>query len=463
MIDPSNQRSIQRYKYNLRNVLILASLVCLSCHVQQKEKTPPNILIIFTDDQGYGDLSCYGASEYQTPNIDRLASEGIRFTNFYVPATVCTPSRAALLTGSYPKRVGLHEAVLFPFSDTGLSPDEFTMAEMLKNVGYQTACIGKWHLGHHKKFMPNQQGFDYFFGVPYSNDMDSHFYEDRNFQSPPLPLYENENLLESGPDQRYLTQRYTDSAINFIKQHGDSQFFIYLAHNMPHIPLYVSEPFEQKTPYGLYGDVISELDWNVGRLVQALKDGGLFENTIIVFTSDNGPYQAINAGSAKPLRGWKAQTWEGGQRVPGIITWPDQIPSGVVSNEVVTTMDLLPTFAAITASELPKSRTIDGRNIQEFLLEPNNNILDSDPFFYYGRAGILEAVRLGKWKLHLSKTLGNSATSGQFSIALYNLEKDIGEKDNLVEQYPEVTNQLKLLISSFDNRLNQEARPVGIL
>ncbi|MEC3908478.1 sulfatase [Tamlana sp. 2201CG12-4] len=438
-------------------LLLLFALLTMSCQIKpdNKDGSKPNVIIIFTDDQGYADLSCYGATAYQTPHLDHLAAQGIRFTDFYVPATVCTPSRAALLTGAYPKRVGMHKGVLRPFSDTGLSPDEYTMAEMLKDVGYQTACIGKWHLGHHPEFMPNNQGFDYYFGVPYSNDMDSYYYSTVNFQSPPLPLYENEKQIEAGPDQRYLTKRFTDVAIDYIKEHKEASFFVYLAHIMPHIPLHASEDFEGKTSYGLYGDVITELDWNVGRLVTFLKKEGLFENTIIVYTSDNGPHQAVNEGSAKPLRGWKTQTWEGGQRVPGIITWPKEIPSKIVSDELITTMDLMPTLAAITKGTLPNDKPVDGRNIEHFLKNPVSKIEES-PFFYYATNGEVEAVRMGKWKLHIAKRAHQN-----FSVTLYDLQNDVGEKNNLADKHPEIVDQLQTVIANFDEQLTKEIRPVG--
>lgn len=449
--------------YRLFLVFLIVAVCNMGCQTSSGEKAAkqPNVVIIFTDDQGYADLSSYGATAFETPNIDQLAADGIRFTDFYVAATVCTPSRAALMTGSYPKRVGLHESVLRPFSTTGLSPDEFTMAEMLGQVGYKTACVGKWHLGHQKKFMPNNQGFDYFFGVPYSNDMDSYYYRGVDFQSPPLPLYENETQIEAGPDQKYLTRRFTDAAIDFVKNNGEKPFFLYLAHIMPHIPLHASEDFDGKTSYGLYGDVISELDWNVGRLTDYLKAEGLYDDTIIIYTSDNGPHRAAGEGSALPLRGWKTQTWEGGQRVPGIITWPAQIPSEFVSNEPVTTMDLMPTLAAITGARLPTDRRIDGRNIADFLRKPSTG-LDDEPIFYYATNGVVEAVRLGKWKLHIAKSRG-FARDQTFSPSLFNLEEDISEVQNLAEEHPEVVNKLQALIQEFDEQLTREARPVGSL
>nr|WP_299385891.1 sulfatase [Allomuricauda sp.] len=447
-------------------MFLTAALAIGACQTKNRDKASgqktekPNVIIIFTDDQGYADLSSYGATKFQTPNLDSLVAAGIRFTDFYVPATVCTPSRAALLTGSYPKRVGLHESVLRPFSDTGLSPNEYTMAEMLKDVGYQTACVGKWHLGHQPEFMPNRQGFDHYFGVPYSNDMDSHYYKGIDFQSPPLPLYHNEEQIESSPDQRYLTRRFTDEAISYIGNHREKgPFFLYLAHIMPHIPLHVSEEFDGKTSYGLYGDVITELDANVGRLVNFLKREGLFDNTILIYTSDNGPHHDLNAGSAFPLRGWKTQTWEGGQRVPGIIVWPDQIPANVVSNEPISTMDIMPTLAAFSGANLPEDITIDGRNIAGFLKNPGQTLPET-PFFYYATNGNVEAVRLGDWKLHIAKSRGRKEAD-TFPISLFNLKEDVGEQVNLAGEHPNKVEMLQQLILDFDAQLKQQARPVG--
>lgn len=443
-------------------ICLVISTMLSFCKSPQKERganIKPNVIVILTDDQGYADLSSFGATAYQTPHIDQLASEGIRFTDFYVPATVCTPSRAALMTGSYPKRVGLHESVLRPYSTTGLSPDEYTMAEMFADAGYRTACMGKWHLGHYEEFMPNRQGFDHFFGVPYSNDMDSYFYQNLNFQSPPLPLYENSVQIESSPDQRHLTRRFTDAAIEFIKKE-EKPFFVYLAHIMPHIPLHVSEEFEGKTSYGVYGDVIAEIDWNVGRLISFLKEEGLYDNTIIVYTSDNGPHEDVNAGSANPLRGWKTQTWEGGQRVPGIITWPAQIPTNVVSDQLVTTLDMMPTFASIVGASLPADRTLDGRDIVSLLKNPKGTRLTDTPFFYYALNGDVEAVRLGKWKLHVAKSKGHDEED-VFPVSLFDLENDISEQENVADQNPEIVKKLQVHIAKFDKHLTENARPVG--
>lgn len=436
--------------------LVVVSLTSVSCTKQSDQK--PNIIVFFTDDQGYADVGCYGAEGFETPHLDQLAKEGIRFTDFYVPATVCTPSRAGLLTGQYPKRVNLHEAVVFPFSEHGLEPEAYTMAEMLKENGYTTACIGKWHLGHQEKYMPNNQGFDYFYGVPYSNDMDNHFYKHMNFQAPPLPFYRNTELIEAGPDQRYLTRRYTEETIKRIKNRGDQPFFIYLAHNMPHLPLYVSEAFAGKSEKGLYGDVIMELDWSMGEIVKALKEEGIYDNTIMVFTSDNGP----RVGSAKPLRGLKAETWEGGQRVPGIIAWPEEIPAGQVCDELVSTLDLFPTFAKIAGATVTSEMQLDGVDITKLLRNSQTTKLEPRPFFFYARNGNPEAVRLGKWKLHMAKSIGwNPDNEGDFEIALYNLESDVRERTNVASKHPEVVSKLRLLIDQFDVQLEKERQSLS--
>ncbi len=443
-----------RSSYNLYTKIIivfLLVLVTMACkNENNKTEKKPNIIIFFTDDQGYADVGCYGAKGFETPHFDSLASEGIRFTNFYVPATVCTPSRAGLLTGRYPKRSNLHEAVLFPFSEGGLSTDEYTMAEMLKENGYTTSCIGKWHLGHNKSFMPNNHGFDQFYGVPYSNDMDNHYYKHIDFQSPPLPFYRNTELIESGPDQQFLTKRYTEEAINQIKNRSKKPFFIYLAHNMPHTPLHASPAFKGKSKKGLYGDVIMELDWSAGEIVKTLKEEGIYENTIFIFTSDNGP----RVGSAKPLRGRKAETWDGGQRVPGIIVWPGKIPRGIISDDFVSTLDLYLTLASISGAKIPNDLIMDGLDINKYLLHTETTKIPERPFYFYAKNGEMEAFRLGKWKLHIKKSRGwNTDKDGDFPVSLYNLDTDISEKNNVVKQYPEVVEKLTQLMSEFDAKL----------
>jgi len=420
----------------------------------------PNFIVILTDDQGYGDTGRYGAVGFETPSLDRLADEGIRFTDFYVPATVCTPSRAALLTGSYPKRVGLHEAVLFPYSEHGLNPDETTLPELLKPLGYRTGMIGKWHLGHHPEFMPTRQGFDEFFGVPYSNDMDGFFYRDRDFQSPPLPLYRNETLVEEGPDQALLTRRYTEEAIRFIREHADEPFFLYVAHNMPHLPLHASEAFAGTSERGLYGDVIQEIDWSVGEILGTVQDLGIDGRTLMVFTSDNGPVLRPDAGSAGPLRGGKATTWEGGPRVPGIVRWPGRIPAGRVSREVATTMDLLPTILTLAGGSLPDGLVIDGHDISTLLFEPDETESPYDALYFYSRNGPVEAIREGRWKLHVAKSRGWTA-EGEFPVSLFDLEADPGESRNVAADHPDIVERLRAKLEAFDARLTREARPAG--
>ncbi|UCS92108.1 sulfatase [Echinicola marina] len=442
-------------KKNLFNyILVVFTTFLFTAGIHQDTNaatTPPNIIIFFTDDQGYADVGSYGAEGYETPNFDELAANGIRFTDFYVPATVCTPSRAGLLTGRYPKRSDLHEAVLFPYSEGGLAPEEYTMAEMLKASGYTTSCIGKWHLGHKEVYMPNNQGFDEFYGVPYSNDMDGYYYKNNDFQSPPLPFYRNTELIEEGPDQHYLTKRYTEETIRQIQGRGEKPFFIYLAHNMPHKPLYASPEFEGKSGKGIYADVIMELDWSMGEIVKTLKEEGIYDNTIIIFTSDNGP----QVGSAKPLRGKKAQTWEGGQRVPGIISWPAAIPAGIESHQFVSTMDLFPTLAHIAGAKIPEDLKMDGMDISKHLYKPNKTTLPERPLYYFARNGKVEAVRLGKWKLHIEKSIGwNQQDNGTFTVSLYNLDEDISEESNVADKYPDMVKKLTSMIKAAEEDIS---------
>ena len=407
----------------------------------------PNVVIVFTDDQGYGDVGVYGATGFQTPNLDRMAAEGVRFTAFYVPAPVCTPSRAALMTGSYPMRVGLANRVLFPYSQHGLNPDEVTVAEVLKGVGYRTKAIGKWHLGHQKKFFPTRQGFDEYFGIPYSNDMGSHDYRAQGIVSPPLPIYRNEELVDQHPSQALLTKRWTAAAVEFIERDAPEPFFLYVAHSMPHLPIDASSDFKGKTEHGLYGDVIEEVDWSVGEILAALQRKGVDENTLVVFTTDNGPVVQSatqlghRSGAAGPLRGNKNTTWEGGMRVPGIMRWPAKIPAGQVCRELATTMDLLPTIAAIAEAKLPTGRTIDGKDIRPLLFGEAGAKSPHEAFYYY-RDERLQAVRSGPWKLHTYRPEWEDAAHAPL---LYNLEDDIGETTDVASKHPEVVARLQTL------------------
>ena len=410
--------------------------------------TPPNIVIIFTDDQGYGDVGCFGAEGYETPHLDKMAEEGMRFTDFYVAAPVCTPSRAALLTGCYPKRVGLAHRVLFPFSEHGLNPDEVTIAEMLKEEGYATACIGKWHLGHTPNLLPNAQGFDYYFGFPYSTDMDLANYKSRGFQAPPIPLYRNSAVVEESPDQHYLTKRYTEEAVDFIKGHQNVPFFLYLPHAMPHVPIYASEDFEGKTEHGLYGDVISEIDWSVGEVLKTLKDCGIDENTLVIFTSDNGAQlwtwrgMDYQTGKNEPLRGMKNTTWDGGQRVPCIMRWPAGIPAGKECSEMTLSMDIMPTIAALTYAQMPLDRIIDGKDIGSLLRGEAGAKTPHEAFYFY-RDDRLQAVRSGDWKLHVFRP--DDKKFPEKAPLLYNLRDDIGETTNIYDQHPEIVAKLMAL------------------
>jgi arylsulfatase A-like enzyme len=435
----------------------LIPLIFLSCQETPKEK--PNIIIIFTDDQGYADLGCYGAKGFSTPNLDQMAEDGMRFTNFYVAAPTCSPSRAALLTGCYPVRVGV-PAVLEPASPTGLKPREITLAEILKEQGYTTACIGKWHLGDHPSMMPNNQGFDEYFGLPYSNNQwpwrnNDNKQGSRSDLYPDLPLYHNNEIVELNPDQNQLTTRYTERAIEFIENNKDRPFFLYLPHSMPHIALGVSEKFAGKTAYGKYGDVIEELDWSVGEILNTLEKNNLDENTLMIFTSDNGPSLAYgnHAGKADPLREGKSTTFEGGMRVPCIMRWPGKIPSGSVNHELATTMDFLPTISRLSGIHAPEDRVIDGKDIWPLMSGEPGAKSFYKAFFYHWDSE-LQAVRWDSWKLHFphmyrhqAETPGtNGIRAGDIdayiTLSLFNLDADIGETKNLANQYPDIVQKL---------------------
>jgi arylsulfatase A len=404
------------------------------------EAPKPNFIIISCDDMGYSDIGCFGSDKNRTPNIDRMAAEGMRFKSFYVTSGVCSPSRASLMTGCYPMRVGMHENskgfyVLFPQDQKGLHPKEVTIAEILKQQDYATACIGKWHLGDQPEFLPRQQGFDYYYGLPYSNDMR---------ENPPLPLLRNETVIEAPAVQETLTQRYTIETINFIHTNKDKPFFIYLAHTMPHLPWHVSADFKGKSANGMYGDVIEEIDHSAGKILEALKEAGVDDNTVIVFTSDNGGIRRNN----HPLSGGKATIMEGGMRVACVMRWPGKIPAGTSCDEICTTMDLLPTFARLAGSREPDDRIIDGKNILD-LMQQKKGARSPHVAFYYYFMSQLRAVRSGPWKLHLGLDpmleKWNGSPTGQCVAALYNLESDIAEKENIIEDNPRVVKRLMKL------------------
>ncbi len=412
---------------------------------------PPNIIVVFTDDQGYGDLACYGHPTIRTPNLDQLAAEGMKLTQFYVASSVCSPSRAALLTGCYPKRVGMHQHVIFPDYDYGLHTDAVTIADLLGDQGYATGAFGKWHLGHRPGLLPLDQGFDRWLGVPYSNDMAQLHRRPGNGYRYRLPLIRDREVIEWEPDQRLLTRRYTEAAVAFIEEHRDQPFFVYLPHTMPHVPLYASEEFFGGSARGLYGDVIEEIDWSVGELMAALERNGLAEDTLLLFTSDNGPWLSygLRGGSAGPLRGGKGGTWEGGHRVPCVLRYPAMVPPGSVSQEVVTTMDLLPTIAGLAGVELPAGYAVDGDDVAGVLA--GGALAEERPYLYYTPRGELAGVRRGQWKLLLGP--------GE----LFDLEQDVGETKDRAQEFPELVAELRQLAAQMDAEITAAAQPVRVV
>jgi len=439
----------------------VASLT-ISNWVQGNQRTAdkPNFVIIFTDDQGYQDIGCFGSPSIRTPNLDRMAAEGTKFTDFYSAAAICSPSRAALLTGCYPPRVGITK-VLFPKDTIGMNPKEATIADVLKTRGYATACIGKWHLGHLPEFLPTSNGFDSYFGIPYSNDMDGVEDKDKNLDrswrqkdySPwNVPLMRNETVVERPADQTTLIERYTDEAIKFIRMNKHKPFFLYLPHTMPHIPLFVSDEFYYEDVKRAYTTTIEQIDFSVGRIFTALKEAEVDNNTLVVFTSDNGPWLSMkhHAGCALPLRDGKFTTYEGGMREPCIMRWPGRIPAGKVCHEMCATIDLLPTFARLAGAKVPDDRVIDGKDIWPLMLGTPGAKTPHEAFFYY-RGTNLDAVRSGRWKLRRVKKI----------TELYDLEADIGERNNLAHKHPAIVKRLSSLMKEFDKQLKTDARPSG--
>lgn len=412
--------------------LLSTVLLFTACSSSPTKETPPNIIYIFADDLGYGDIGSFGATDIKTPHIDRMAEEGIKFTEFYSASAVCTPSRAGLLTGRYPQRMGVN-GVFFPESFEGMPQDEITIAEMLKEHGYATGMVGKWHLGHQQKFLPLAQGFDSYFGIPYSNDMESVVYMRGN------------EVVSHAVDQTQLTKTYTEEAIQFIEQNKEESFFLYLAHNMPHVPLYASEDFLGASERGLYGDVIEELDWSVGQILEKLEHSGLLENTLVVFSSDNGPWLVMedHSGSSGGLREGKMYSFEGGMRVPTVALWKGKIPEGTVYNEMATQLDWLPTFASLTGANLPKGREMDGKDISEVLFDMGVREEDGYLFFEFGE---LTGYRKGDWKVKrpfagFDGARWKNASPAHDSL-LVNLKADPFELDNLFEENKELARTL---------------------
>jgi arylsulfatase A-like enzyme len=406
----------------------------------------PNIVLIYMDDMGYGDIGCFGSIKNRTPAIDQMAKDGMRFTDFYVTSGVCTPSRASLLTGCYPRRLNLHvdqngKWVLFPNARKGLNPNETTIAELLKREGFATACIGKWHLGDQPNFLPTRQGFDSYFGIPYSNDMGR--------KQIPLPLLRDETVIEAPIKQATITRRYTHEAVSFIKANAAKPFFLYLPHTSVHLPLFPGKEFAGKSQNGKYGDWIEEVDASTGTILKTLKDLNLDQNTLVIFTSDNGS-NGGNGGSNSPFKGAKGTTDEGGMRVPCVMRWPEKIPAGTTCDQLVSTLDILPTFISLAGGKVPGDRKIDGHDISDLLFGKEGAQSPHEAFFYYHTTQ-LQAVRSGKWKLVLpqsEKFTGWSKKIKGSPLQLFDLEADPGEKNNLAKSNAGVVTRLMSYVKS---------------
>lgn len=454
-----------RYCLSILSIILFAGLL---------QAAPKNIVLIFVDDLGYSDLSCYGAKGYSTPHLDKMAAEGLKLTDFSTSSSVCSPSRAGLLTGRYAKRWGNTGRVFFPNSTNGMPQSEVTIAELLKKQNYSTAIIGKWHLGHLPEFLPMHQGFDHFYGIPYSNDM----WQDHNAKLSPnvvfnngltkkdfkkpskkpknmnhcrIPMMLNDEVVEWPIDQSQITKTLTQKSQHFITENKDKPFFLYLAHTMPHVPLFVSKEFKGKSKKGIYADVIQELDWSVGEIIKTLTENNLDKNTLVIFTSDNGPWTTYKelGGKAGHFKSGKMTPFEGGSRVPCIIWQPGFIPAGITSDIQTSTLDMLPTIANLTGSEIPIDRVLDGVDITNTLKGTQTTPYQRKFFLYRGN----NSIRQGNWKLHLKTT--DSSVKRQLIIketALYNLENDPSEKINLAKQQPEKVEQLIKLL----NQANQQ-------
>ncbi|MEZ4776261.1 MAG: sulfatase-like hydrolase/transferase [Bacteroidia bacterium] len=477
-------------KFPFTSLLLLIFLsISVSCGKSDNGQTAsadklPNVVIIFTDDQGYQDLGCFGSPDILTPNIDKMAKEGARFSSFYTAQPVCSASRSALMTGCYPDRIGVHGAYM-PFSKKALNLNEVTIAEMLKPLGYATACFGKWHLGDHPDYLPTKQGFDEYFGLPFSNDMWDKHPENKNHRFGKLPLIEGDSIITYLEDQSMLTTWYTEHAVDFINRKKDEPFFLYVPHSMPHVPLFVSDKFKGKSARGLYGDVIMEIDWSVGQILQALKDNGLDDNTLVIFTSDNGPWMSYgkHAGSALPLREGKGTVLEGGVREPTVMRWPGKIPAGQEIHKPCMTIDILPTLAGLTGAELP-THTIDGLDIWPIISGEEHAQNPHEAYFFYYHTNELQGVLSsdGRWKLYLPHRYrslngreGNDDGTpipyemNDMGLELYDLDNDISETKNVAAEFPQVVAEMEQYVEKaraelgdkLTERTGAGVRPVG--
>jgi len=427
---------------------------------------PPNVILIFADDLGYGDLGIFGHPTIRTPNLDRLAGEGMKLTSFYVAASVCTPSRAGLLTGRLPVRNGMagdeKARVLYPDDKGGLQPEEITIAEVLKGQGYATACIGKWHLGAKPEYMPNNQGFDYYYGLPYSNDMNidpghprraSSMNPNADWHWWDMPLMRNGEVIERPVNQDTLSKRYAEEAVHFIKTHRTGPFFLYLAHSMPHVPLFASDDFRDRSLRGRFGDTVEEIDWGVGEIIRTLREERMESKTLVIFTSDNGPWlrMELAGGSAGLLRDGKGGCWEGGFRVPALVWWPGKVPAGSIYSGIVSTLDLFPTLAGLAGGAVPADREIDGFDMREGFLKGQPSPRDT---YYFYRGNELYAIRQGPWKAHFKTWDGYSPVPAEAHQPplLYNLDEDPSEQFDQAADHPEI---IKQLTDEFEQHMEQ--------
>lgn len=436
---------LEKSKFKMRIAQTIFFLfLAISLNAQKK----PNVILIFVDDLGYGDLGCFGHPIIKTPNLDKIAQNGAKLTSFYAAANVCSPSRAALMTGRLPVRSGMtgkNYDVLFPYSTNGLPKYEITMPEALKPAGYSTGMVGKWHMGYQKEFLPTNNGFDYYYGIPYSNDMRYDSSRPRGRLFPKLYMLENEKIVENDYDQTKMTKDYTNKVVDFIEKNKNNPFFMYYAPNFPHTPLYASKDFLGKSKRGLYGDVVEELDWSVGKIMETLKKNNLEQNTLVIFTSDNGPWtiRGVDGGSAGLLKWGKGSCWEGGMRVPAVIQWPSKIAPNQTIDCISTTMDLFTTIVKLAGGQFPTDRVIDGNDLMPVWTGKAKEATET--FFFYNKNELF-AVRKGAWKMHLKSVVPYVPEITLYQTPLlYNIEHDPSEQFNVAAKYPEIVNELQKL------------------